>query len=256
MAELLVIGARRGLSSASLADPIRTRDSPIFALCDSILWRCRRCLARWPRPRGGARRTPPDDHTRPRPHAHQQISPLGHFSKNHSRMSMSGLAATLSLSFGARCRSDARGQSLLEARLPRARPLEVCRAVSLGRSLVRKFWLYGLDNGLDVGDAMSAAAVSQREASASAERRASSEHQQPPRRHRELCRCSFRVPMNKVQSARERRAPRGGCQGRFDGQAWRMVAREAFGGHSARRHSARDCFCPPTRPRDGGILGK
>ena len=104
--------------------------------------------------------------------------------------------------------------------------------------------LYGLDNGLDVDDAMSAA-VAQREASA--ERRASSEHQPATTKQGTE---SYADARSDEQSTRERRAPRG-CQGDFDGPAWRMVARETFGGHSARRHSARDCFCPPTRPRVG-----
>ena len=57
---------------------------------------------------------------------------------NHSRPS--ALASILFLSFGARCRSGARGHGLFEARLPRARPLEVRRDVDLDRSFVRKLW--------------------------------------------------------------------------------------------------------------------
>ena len=64
--------------------------------------------------------------------------PLNQLSKNPSRPS--ALASTLFLSFGARYRSDARGHGLFEARLPRARPLEVRRAVGLGRSFVRQLW--------------------------------------------------------------------------------------------------------------------
>ena len=68
----------------------------------------------------------------------QQTRPLGHFKKKHSRPS--ALASTLFLSFGTRCRSDARRHGLFEARLPRARPLEVRRAVGLYRSFVRQLW--------------------------------------------------------------------------------------------------------------------
>ena len=68
---------------------------------------------------------------------HASSAPLlNQLSKNHSRPS--ALASALFLPFGARCRSDARGHSLLEARLPRARPLEVRRAVGCrSRSIVR-----------------------------------------------------------------------------------------------------------------------
>ena len=69
---------------------------------------------------------------------HPQTRPMDQLSKNHSRSS--ALASTLFLSFGARCRSDARGHGLFEARLPRARPLEVRRAVGLDRSFVRQLW--------------------------------------------------------------------------------------------------------------------
>ena len=69
---------------------------------------------------------------------HQQALSLGHFSKNHSRPS--ALASTLFLSFGTPCRSDARGHGLFEAQIPRARPLEVRRAVGLDRSFVRQLW--------------------------------------------------------------------------------------------------------------------
>ena len=64
--------------------------------------------------------------------------PLNQLSKNHSRPN--ALASTLFLLFGTRCRSDARGHGLFEARLPRARPLEVRRAVGLDRSFVRLLW--------------------------------------------------------------------------------------------------------------------
>ena len=67
-----------------------------------------------------------------------QTRPLDQLSKNHSRPS--ALASTLFLSFGARCRSDARRHGLFEARLPRVRPLEVRRAVGLDRSFVRQLW--------------------------------------------------------------------------------------------------------------------
>ena len=70
-------------------------------------------------------------HTRP------QTRPLHQLYKRHSRPS--ALAPTLFLSFGARCRSDARRHGLFEPRIPRARPLEieVRRAVGLSRSIVR-----------------------------------------------------------------------------------------------------------------------
>ena len=71
---------------------------------------------------------------------HQQIFPLGHFSKNHSRPS--ALASALFLSFGARCRSDARGHGLFEARLPRARPLEVREAAGLDPQPQRVPFIY------------------------------------------------------------------------------------------------------------------
>ena len=65
--------------------------------------------------------------------------PLNQLSKNHSRPS--ALTSTLFLLFGTRFRSDARGHGLFEARLPRARPLEVRRAVGLDRSsFVRQLW--------------------------------------------------------------------------------------------------------------------
>ena len=67
-----------------------------------------------------------------------QTRPLDQLSKNHSRPN--ALASTLFLLFGTRCRSDARGHGLFEARLPRARPLEVRRAVGLDRSFVRQLW--------------------------------------------------------------------------------------------------------------------
>ena len=69
-----------------------------------------------------------------------QTRPPGHFSKNHSRSSANGLVPTLFLSFGARCRSGARGHGLFEARLLRARPLEVRRAIETDRSFDRQLW--------------------------------------------------------------------------------------------------------------------
>ena len=73
-------------------------------------------------------------------HRHPQSnSRTGPLFKNHPRPS--ALASTRFLSFGARCRSGARGgNGLLEARLPRARPFEVRRAVGLGCSFVRQLW--------------------------------------------------------------------------------------------------------------------
>ena len=69
---------------------------------------------------------------------HPRTRPLGQLSQNHFRPN--ALASTLLLLFGTRCRSDARGHGVFEARLPRARPLGVRRAVGLGRSFVRKLW--------------------------------------------------------------------------------------------------------------------
>ena len=69
---------------------------------------------------------------------HPQTRPLDQLSKNKSQPS--ALASTLFLSFGARYRSDARRHGLFEAWLPRARPLEVRRAVGLDRSFVRQLW--------------------------------------------------------------------------------------------------------------------
>ena len=67
-----------------------------------------------------------------------QTRPLDQLSKNHSRPS--ALVSTLFLSFGVRCRSDARRHGLFEAQLPRAWPLEVRRAVGLDRSFVWQLW--------------------------------------------------------------------------------------------------------------------
>ena len=54
---------------------------------------------------------------------------------------MSTLALEIASSIAwRRCRSDARGHGLFEARLPRVRPLEVRRAVGLDRSFVRQLW--------------------------------------------------------------------------------------------------------------------
>ena len=61
---------------------------------------------------------------------HRQ-TPHSHHNSHHSR-APSALASTLFLSFGAQCRSDARGHGLFEARLP--------RAVGLDRSFVRQLW--------------------------------------------------------------------------------------------------------------------
>ena len=69
---------------------------------------------------------------------HPQTHPLDQLSKNHSRPN--ALASTLFLLFGTRFRSGARGHGLFEARFPRARPLEVRRAVGLDRSFVRQLW--------------------------------------------------------------------------------------------------------------------